>query len=262
MDALIWKTLLVGGWIGLLALAEWRFPAHGVPGGASLQEGWGRGRRLWRNLGFWPVNSLLSLAIVLPLSAWAAALSPWSGPDGGPLWLTLLHLLLLDGWIYLWHRMNHEWNFLWRFHQVHHLDETLDLSTALRFHGGELLLSAVFRLLPIMLFGIPFATLVLFESLVLLFSLFHHANLKLPKKLDRGLSWLIVTPNWHWLHHHAEAADLKTHYGTILTLWDRMAGSLSRTSPDPGLPIGIPGQADRPWRRLIWMPFLITRGNP
>ena len=88
--------------------------------------------------------------------------------------------MLLDFWIYWWHRANHELSWLWRFHQVHHLDELLDSSSAVRFHFGEVFLSALARAPVIILLGIPLASVLVFEALILVGAIFHHSDARLP----------------------------------------------------------------------------------
>lgn len=123
--------------------------------------------------------------------------------------------MLLDGWIYWWHRANHEVRFLWRFHQVHHLDSFLDTTSALRFHAGEVLLSALVRGGVIFVVAVPFAHVVAFETLVVLAAIFHHSNVSLPDRLEQVLCLVIVTPSIHWVHHHASRADTDSNYSTV-----------------------------------------------
>ncbi len=243
------KAGLVLLWLALLFLAERLRPAAPPPEAPD-----GRGR-LVRNLGIWAATSLVSLLLVAPLTLWAAGLALdwrpawWSGLAG-----LLLDLLVLDCLIYWWHRANHVVPFLWRFHQVHHLDRTLDTTTALRFHPGEVLLSAVARAGIILLLGFPLASVVLFETLVLLAALFHHSNLRLPAGLERALSRVVVTPSIHWVHHHALRRDTDSNYATILSLWDRLFGSRSRMAREPAMTIGVEGCNDRPLLQLFALP--------
>src|SRR6185503_17911280 len=117
----------------------------------------------------------------------------WSGAAG-----LAADLLLLDLLIYWWHRANHVVPLLWRFHAVHHYDRFLDTTSAVRFHAGEVLLSAAARAVIIVLLAFPLRSVLAFEALVLLAALFPHANLRLPEPLERTLSRLVVTPSIHW----------------------------------------------------------------
>jgi sterol desaturase/sphingolipid hydroxylase (fatty acid hydroxylase superfamily) len=166
-----------------------------------------------------------------------------------------LDLLLLDFWIYWWHRANHEIQLLWRFHSVHHLDQTLDTSSALRFHFGEVLLSACVRGLVIVVLDLPLASVLLFEAAVLASAIFHHSDARLPAGLEKALSRVIVTPSIHWVHHHALRADTDSNYGTIFSFWDPMFRSRSRTERRPDMPIGVEGMRDRSLPGLIATPL-------
>jgi sterol desaturase/sphingolipid hydroxylase (fatty acid hydroxylase superfamily) len=212
--------------------------------------------RLAKNVSLAGINAVLSPAVVIPLSAfaaqWALDWRPpwWSG------WLGLaLDLLLLDLWIYWWHRANHEAPFLWRFHEVHHLDEFLDVTTAVRFHFGEVILSALARAVVIFLLAIPLASIVMFETLLLLATIFHHSNVKLPPAFERALSFLIVTPSIHWVHHHALRRDTDSNYATVLSVWDPLFRSRSPTARSPDMAIGVETCRDEALPRLIVRPF-------
>ena len=216
-------------------------------------------RHLTQNASLWAVNLLVSPLLVLMFTAWAVDYSPdwreqWLGQY--PRWATLvLDLLILDLWIYGWHRMNHRVAFFWRFHQVHHLDQQLDASSALRFHFGEVVLSALVRMPVIFLFAIPFSSVAVFETLVALVAIFHHANIRLPAGLERILSRLIITPSIHWVHHHAVRRDTDSNYGTILSCWDRLFRSLSPTRRFPEMALGIEGRVENRVTRLFLLPF-------
>ena len=145
---------------------------------------------------------------------------------------------------------------LWRFHEVHHLDCFLDTTTALRFHFGEVLLSALFRAAVIALFDIPIASILVFETLVLAAAIFHHSNLALPPGLEVGLSRIVITPSIHWVHHHAVQRDTDSNYGTIFSFWDRMFGTRSQTQRTLDMIIGVEGRAENGFLQLIVRPFL------
>ena len=218
--------------------------------------------RWMKNFGLAVINLAASPFIVVPLSALAAHYAPTWRPLWFGGWLGLgLDLVLLDLWIYGWHRANHEWSFLWRFHSVHHLDETLDASTALRFHFGEVLLSAVIRALVIFLLAIPLSSVLVFETLVLVSTLFHHSNLALPQRLEKLLSLLIITPSLHWVHHHARREDTDSNYGTVFSLWDPLFKSRSTTQRFATMVIGVEGLRDLPLLRLVVKPFLTDSGE-
>lgn len=217
-------------------------------------------RRLGRNFGLFGINLVLSPLLVLPVTAWAEGFSTGLRPDWWTGWPGFaLDLLLLDLWIYWWHRANHEIPFLWRFHEVHHLDETLDTSTALRFHFGEVALSAGVRALVVILFDIPLASVVVFETLVLVSAIFHHSDARLPPRLERWLAQGVITPSIHWVHHHARRTDTDSNYGTILSVWDRLFTTRSPTPRSPTMPIGVEGGADQTFGALVLRPFRPAR---
>jgi sterol desaturase/sphingolipid hydroxylase (fatty acid hydroxylase superfamily) len=245
-----WKVAAVAAWFALLFAAERLLPAAPVPPAAAGLP------RLGRNLALWLVNLPLSLLIVVPLTAWASGTAPAWRPSWWSGWAGLaLDLVLLDFLIYWWHRANHNWPPLWRFHAVHHLDRFLDTTSALRFHFGEVALSALVRAAVILALGFPLASVLAFETLLLLATLFHHSNLRLPPRLEQALSWLVVTPSIHWLHHHRVQRDTDSNYATILSLWDRLFGSRNRGRRRPEMAIGVEGEEEEAAAALLLRPF-------
>jgi sterol desaturase/sphingolipid hydroxylase (fatty acid hydroxylase superfamily) len=231
---LTWKAAVVPAWFALFFVAErWR------PAAAQrlASPAW---RRLLRNGALWAINVVLSPLIVVPISAAAAA----HGLGWRPLW---------------WGGANHEAAFLWRFHAVHHLDRFLDTTSALRFHFGEVLLSALARAVVIVVLALPLASVLIFETLVLMAALFHHSNLRLPTALERALSFLVVTPAIHWVHHHRARIDTDSNYCTILSIWDPLFRSRSRTQRQRDMAIGVEGREEAPLLALLAAPF---RSNP
>ncbi len=256
----IWKTAAVALWFLLFFAGERLAPAAPWPvtaRPADTARPAGGLRRLGRNLALWLVNAGLSPLIVVPLSFWAseAALDwrpeAWSGWPG-----LLVDLVLLDFLIYWWHLANHRVPLLWRFHEIHHLDQFLDTTSAIRFHFGEVLLSALARAAVIYLLGFPFSSILAFEALLLMATLFHHSNLRLPAGLEAALSLLIITPSIHWVHHHARQSDTDSNYGTVFSFWDRLFASRSPTPRAPGMEIGVQDRPERPLAHLVVRPFL------
>ena len=211
--------------------------------------------RIGRNLGLWAINSGLSPLIILPLTIWASTQAIGWRPDWlqGPSSL-LLDLVILDLWIYWWHRANHEFPLLWRFHRIHHLDEHLDATSAVRFHFGEVILSALVRAAVIILLDIPLTSVIIFETVVLIAALFHHSDIVIPKSVENALSLIIITPSIHWIHHHAERADTDSNYGTMLSIWDRLFGSRRKTARSPEIIIGVENELDLPLWQLLASP--------
>ena len=250
-DLLAYKGALVAIWLVGLFLAERFWPAAPLPApvaGAPLA-------RLGRNLALAAINFLLSPLVILPLTALAAghalAWRPvwWQGWPG-----LALDLLLLDFLIYWWHRANHQWPPLWRFHLVHHLDRTLDSTSALRFHFGEVLISAAARAGAILLLGFPLLSIIAFETLLLIATIFHHSNLRLPRRLEAALSRLVITPSIHWVHHHRRRIDTDSNYGTVFSFWDRLFASRSRARRSPEMEIGVEGAEELALPGLLLRP--------
>ena len=240
------KALLLGAWFAALAFLERIAPSAPRPAGE---------RRVGRNLALWAVSTLMNPVLTLPISMAAAGFVIWTRPEL-PVWAALmLDLLLLDLWTYAWHRANHEWPLLWRFHRVHHLDEFLDTTSAVRFHPGEVLISALARAPLIVLADIDLASILLFDSMMLASALFHHSNVRLPLKVEAALRMLVVTPSHHWVHHHAIRADTDSNYGALLTVWDRLLGSWSKTARTPSMRIGVEGREDRALTDLVVEPM-------
>lgn len=159
---------------------------------------------------------------------------------GLPSWTrVLLAVLLLDFWTYWWHRMNHQFGFLWRFHRTHHSEKSLDITSAVRFHFGEMSLSAVLRLPIIALLGLRFEELVIYEAILFSIVQFHHANIRLPAQVERVLGKMIVTPSFHRVHHSPERAVADSNYASILPVWDRIFRT--RSSSPPPERFGIEG---------------------
>ncbi|WP_425407134.1 sterol desaturase family protein [Hwanghaeella sp.] len=271
---LLFKGAIVGAWFLIwFVLERLRPAAHewvqaktgGTEADMPADRRAGRLARWLRNGALFGMNFLLSPLIVLPLSAFMAAHGPAWRPDwmasafGG--WGGLvLDILLLDLFIYVWHRVNHEVPFLWRFHQVHHFDRHLDVTTAVRFHFGEVLLSAVTRGVFIGLMDIPFTSVLVFESVVLLCSIFHHSNARLPARVEKALSKVIITPGIHWVHHHAIRPDTDSNYGTLFSFWDPLFGSRSNTERWTEMPIGLQDEpCDLSLADLLLAPFRSVR---
>jgi sterol desaturase/sphingolipid hydroxylase (fatty acid hydroxylase superfamily) len=248
---LAYKGIAVLLWLAVLFAAERLIPMAPYPDAAPPEP-----RRLLGNAVLWGINAALSVAVVVPVTAWAANAAPqwrplwWSGAGG-----LALDLLILDGLIYGWHRANHRVPFLWRFHSVHHLDRTLDSTSALRFHFGEVALSAAARAGVILALAIPLASVLAFETVLLIATIFHHSNLRLPPNFERALSRAIVTPSIHWVHHHRVRADTDSNYSTVLSIWDPLFRSRSKTPRTPDLEIGVEGREELPVLGLVAAPF-------
>ncbi|HEX6201393.1 MAG TPA: sterol desaturase family protein [Thermoanaerobaculia bacterium] len=179
----------------------------------------------------------------LPLPGWAR---------------TALAVLLLDYTLYLWHVLTHRVDGLWRFHQPHHADLDMDASTALRFHFGEMLASVPWRAAQVAAIGAgPFA-LSLWQTLVVVEILFHHSNVELPAEVERRLAWVIVTPRMHGIHHSIVREEADSNWSNLLSVWDRLHGTLRLDVPQDEVTIGVAAlrePADVTLPRVLAMPF-------
>ena len=149
--------------------------------------------------------------------------------EEGPLkWMATF--LLYDFAIYLWHFINHHNDFLWRFHKVHHSDKVFNVTTGFRFHFIDLLLEIPYKCAFVIIFGVNAYILLAIETIQLLFILFHHSNLEIPKE-DR-LSKFIITPSLHRTHHSALRSEHDSNYGIVLAFWDRLFGTRKELEPE------------------------------
>ena len=138
---------------------------------------------------------------------------------------------------------------------MHHLDETLDISSGVRFHFGEVILSALVRSAIIILFNISLVNLLLIEAIILLSSIFHHSNINLPKNFENFLSKIIVTPSIHWVHHHKRQSETDANYSTIFSWWDKIFKSKSFFERKLNMPIGVEGDEEQKLLKLILRPL-------
>ena len=197
----------------------------------------GESRRDWtahlvRNLALAVVNGLIVAFVFAGLwvmaSGWAVAndfglMSVVTSSSGEPNWPHAVGvILLLDAWTYTWHRINHRIPFLWRFHRLHHADAKMDVSTAGRFHFGEIIFSSALRIPLIMLVGVFAWELILYETMMFAVVQFHHANIVLPARIDQVLRWIIVTPAMHKVHHSRLRPETDSNYSAFLSIWDRL----------------------------------------
>jgi sterol desaturase/sphingolipid hydroxylase (fatty acid hydroxylase superfamily) len=191
----------------------------------------------------WAAQRRFGLAYLLPLPAVAC---------------TALAFLAMDLSFYYWHRLNHVVPLLWRFHNVHHTDPALGVSTSFRFHAGEVALSVLFRAAQVTLIGIGPATYALYELAFQCNTLFHHSNLRLPRACERRLNRVLVTPRMHGIHHSQIREEDLSNFSVVLSCWDRLHGTLRLDVPQSRIKIGIAGYSrpeDNTFWALLAMPF-------
>ena len=202
----------------------------------------------------WPSNLGLvaigmGLVMVLQLSLvggalWAqrADFGLFNQVEAPPRIEAILSLLLLDLAVYAQHRALHEIRWLWPLHRVHHSDVEFDVTTGLRFHPAELLLSQLFKLGIVLLLGAPWVVVIGYEIALALFNLFTHANLRMAPKLEGAMRALVVTPDMHRTHHSARDGEMNANFGMVLSTWDRLLRSYRRSARDAprDMCIGLP----------------------
>ena len=176
-----------------------------------------------------------------------------------PFWLAfLLSLLLLDLAIYLQHVMFHAVPALWRFHRMHHADLEFDVTTGLRFHPVEILLSMGIKLAVVLALGPPAIAVLVFEILLNATSMFNHSNIRIPIAIDRLLRLLVVTPDMHRVHHSIHPSETNSNFGFNLPWWDRLLGTYRAQPRDghTGMTIGIEQFRTR---RDLWLDRMLVQ---
>lgn len=149
---------------------------------------------------------------------WLPQMSIWIFAIGGLLLLDLIGA-------YLVHLVEHKVKFLWRFHLIHHTDTWIDTTSANRHHPGESVIRFIFTTAGVLIVGAPMWMVFLYQTLSVVATQFNHANIVLPKKLDNILSWFIVSPDMHKVHHHYVLPYTDSNYGNIFSVWDRLFGT-------------------------------------
>lgn len=156
---------------------------------------------------------------------WLPQMNPWLFAIAGLLLLDLIGA-------YVVHLVEHKVKFLWRFHLIHHTDTWIDTTTANRHHPGESVLRFIFTTLGVLIVGSPMWMVFLYQTLSVVATQFNHANITLPKKLDVFLSYFIVSPDMHKVHHHYVLPYTDSNYGNIFSVWDRLFGTFKTLDRD------------------------------
>jgi sterol desaturase/sphingolipid hydroxylase (fatty acid hydroxylase superfamily) len=239
-----------------LLLLQWKYPLR--------RQQFSKLRRLLRNAIFSAPGFALARVSLVPLpllaSLWAAQ-HPFGLLHLIPLphWLAIvLGVLIMDYAYWWWHVGLHLVPLLWRFHNVHHSDLDMDVSTATRFHLGEVIFSVPFRVVVVALFGVDFWALITFELMFETANLFEHSNWRLPIAFERFLNHLLVTPRMHGIHHSIVQRETNSNWGTVFCWWDYLHRTLRRDIPQEEITIGVAPYRDETeltFGKLFFLPF-------
>jgi sterol desaturase/sphingolipid hydroxylase (fatty acid hydroxylase superfamily) len=247
-----------------MALWEWRAPRRLLVAG--------RRPRWPGNLGILAID-IVAVRLLVPTAAVGVALIAASrgwglfNLAGVPLWAAaVLGVIALDLVIYIQHVVFHHVPVLWRLHRMHHADLDIDVTTGVRFHPLEILISLAIKIAAVAALGAPPVAVLVFEVLLNAVTMFNHSNVALPPRLDRMARWIVVTPQMHQVHHSIERAETDSNFGFNLPWWDRLFGTY-REKPaagEQGIVIGLPifrDIAESKIVRLLTQPFR-SDGNP
>lgn len=258
------RLMLFLGGFSLFILLESIFPAR------RWQQS--RVKRLFFHAAVAAFNTVLvRLLIYVPFLLWVVyveqqgwGISRWLGLDG---WLEIvLSLIMLDLFDYFWHRANHRIPFLWRFHKAHHADNEMDVTTALRFHPGELMLSSLAKASWVVIWGPTAIAWFIFEGLISLCAQFHHSNFDLPDPIERVLARVLVTPRFHTSHHVVDRRYGDANFSTIFSFWDPLFRSYNqvpkvRDGHLAGDAIGLPEAREMTLSIRAWFTEPFSRRN-
>jgi sterol desaturase/sphingolipid hydroxylase (fatty acid hydroxylase superfamily) len=249
-------SLLLAGLFILLFWLQWRFPLR--------RHHFSVLRRLVRNWilsipGFAVVRFAM-LPVPVAVAMWAqdrhVGFLNWLSLPTWAVWIATF--LLMDYAYWWWHWANHMIPLFWRFHNVHHTDLDLDVSTAARFHFGEMIFSIGFLSLSVVLFGIDPVMLLVFFLTLEMATMFHHSNWRLPIAVERLLNLVLVTPRMHGIHHSIVQRETNSNWGTVFCWWDKLHRTLRRDIPQNEITIGVAAYRDESeltLGQLLVLPF-------
>ena len=210
------------------------------------------------------IHTALAILIVM-LSDWCREQSfgivYWT--NANVFFSIIIGVLALDFSSWLVHWVMHKVKPLWGFHLIHHTDNTVDVTTGLRHHPGDSILRGIFFMLLIFVSGAPMYAVMIYQTLLVLATAFTHANISLPKRLDTILSYFLVSPNMHKVHHHWKQPYTDSNYGGVFSIWDRIFGTYKVLDPKElryGLDRYYPNEKDEDLVALLKKPFQKLNG--
>lgn len=220
-----------------------------------------KSKRWFTNLSMVILSSVL-LRVAFPAAAVGVAVYAEANGYGlfniidiSPLLAGLIAFIILDFIVWLEHVVSHHWPILWRIHRMHHVDTGFDVTTALRFHPLEIVLSMLWKGLIVFLLGAPVLAVLIFEIVLNGCAMFNHSNIKLPAKFDKILRLIIVTPDMHRVHHSAEQVETDSNFGFNFSIWDRMFGTYIAASKNGplGITFGLKEYRTKQTANLVWL---------
>lgn len=256
------RLVLFLGVFSILAICEALWP---------FRPGAERRTRWPANAGLSVLNTLLLRVLILLVPAFAIAAAALSQNAGllaliglAGLPAAFVGFVVLDLAVYMQHVVFHEVPLFWRLHRVHHADTAFDVTTAIRFHPLEIVLSQVWKIAVVVVVGVPVEAVFAFEVVLNASAMFSHANLRLPGASDRWLRAIVVTPDMHRIHHSVLLPEINSNYGFNFSFWDRLFGTYRQAAQSDQLTmhLGLPGYQASPTSRIGWLlvfPFLRGR---
>lgn len=228
-----------------------------------------KSKRWFTNLSMVVISSLC-LRIIFPAAAVGAALWLETRNIGIfnffdiPFWIAgILSFIILDFIVWLEHLVSHKWPILWRIHRMHHADNGFDVTTALRFHPLEIVLSMIWKILVIAILGAPAIAVLIFEIVLNGMAMFNHSNYKLPTWLDKIIRPVFVTPDMHRVHHSSDHKETDSNYGFNFSFWDRIFATYNHEPKlgHDGMEIGLKEFRGPKSSNLIWTLLLPFKSN-
>lgn len=195
-----------------------------------------------KNEGFNLLIAIINALVLFIPSAWMVEwLSRIDNNNWGalqlfvfPLWLQIIiTIILMDFVMYWWHRFNHTYRILWRFHSFHHRDEMMNSTTSLRFHSVELLFSVIFKSLVFLLAGFSFLPVLIYEAVFFIAVVIHHSNIRITERVDMLYRKLFSSPLMHRIHHSNKQKETDTNYGSVFSFWDRIFKTYLKEPAEP-----------------------------